>query len=90
MPKLKKILSNFQTMCYREIYSQIANIDATDTGPSGELSSNDESKEEKVENSGVASLQSKDFAQALQAHSLLMVGIFIIVKICATKFCAPW
>ena len=29
MPKLKKILSNFQTMCYREIYSQIANIDAT-------------------------------------------------------------
>ena len=65
-------------------------IDATDTGPSGELSSNDESKEEEVENSGVVSLQSKDFAQALQAHSLLMVGIFIIVKICATKFCAPW
>ena len=69
-------------------------IDATDTGPSGELSSNeDESKEEEVEKSGVVSLQSKDFAQALQAHSLLMVGIFIIVtshKICATKFCAPW
>jgi len=57
-----------------------ADIDATDTGPSGELSSNaDESKEEEVEKSGVASLQSKDFAQALQAHSLLMV-----------KFYAPW
>ena len=52
-----------------------ANIDATDTGPSGELSSNaDESKEEEVEKSGVVSLQSKDFANALQDHPHLMVS----------------
>jgi len=51
-----------------------------DAGASEELSSNDEAKEEvEVEKSAVISLQSTDFAQALQAHSLLMV-----------KFYAPW
>jgi len=56
-----------------------ADIDVTETGPSDELSSNALAEEELEIESAVISLQSKEFAQALQAHPLLMV-----------KFYAPW
>ena len=45
-----------------------ADIDVTETGPNEELAEG----EVEIE-SAVISLQSKDFAQALQAHPLLMV-----------------
>jgi len=63
-----------------------ADIDVTNTGPSDELSSNALAEEEVEKGtpsaevqSAVISLQSKDFAQALQVHPLLLV-----------KFFAPW
>ena len=54
-----------------------SNIDVTDTGPSEELISNVAEEEVEIE-SAVISLHSKDFAQALQAHPLLMVRHFIV------------
>jgi len=52
--------------------------DVTKPGSIEETSSNERKEDPKVE-SGVFSLHSKDFAEALQAHPLLMV-----------KFYAPW
>ena len=52
--------------------------DVTKPGSIEESSSNERKEDPKVE-SGVFSLHSKDFAEALQAHPLLMVSLIIIV-----------
>ena len=54
--------------------------DVTKTGSIEESSSNERKEDPKVE-SGVFSLHSKDFAEALQAHPLLMVCLIIIVPL---------
>ena len=54
-----------------------SNIDVTDTGPNDELISNVAEEEVEIE-SAVITLHSKDFAQAVQAHPLLMVRHIIV------------
>ena len=55
--------------------------DVTKPGSIEESSSIEERKEDPSVESGVVSLHSKDFAEALQAHPLLMVSLIIIVSL---------
>lgn len=59
-------------------FAHTADADVIDTTVTDELISNEAKEEFEIE-SGIISLHSEDFAQALQAHPLLMV-----------KFYAPW
>ena len=54
--------------------------DVTKPGSIEETSSNERKEDPSVE-SGVVSLHGKDFAEALQAHPLLMVSLIIIVSL---------
>ena len=56
-------------------FTHNADADVIDTSVTEELISNEAKKEFEIE-SGLITLHSEDFAQALQAHPLLMVCLF--------------